>query len=234
MFETAARCIRRSSLALSAMAALLSMPSAARAEQGLAPSAPPSAPTPAQKPATPPPPATPAPANRAPTTTKTISTEGGDANGVVVLWPRVIPSATADKMDPVAVSAQARMSGLVAQTLPGRPITLRPKPERVCPQGGCAGLSIGLVLAHVENGCAAAALIGGPGRTARRIIPWAGRIELKAMQVEFRGQPESLLSLKELVPCDDLVRVMGERDAAVAEALKFAARVHASTAPKAP
>jgi len=160
----------------------------------------------------------------------TISTEGGDPNGVIILWPRVIPSATADARDPIAISAQARMSGLVARTLPGRPITLRPKPERVCPQGGCAGLSVGLLLAHVQGGCAAAALIGGPGRTPRRIIPWAGGMELKAMQFDFRGQPESLVTLKEMVKCEDLVRTMGERDAAVAQALVFAARAYAPKA----
>lgn len=219
-------------VALGALAVALSIGCGAppRADDPLAPA---ETPAPAATPATP---AAPAPTpprtdlGQPPIGPDTISTEGGDARGVVVLWPRVIPSATADKVHPIAVSAQARVSGMVAAALPGRPITLRPKPERVCPQGGCAGLSVGLLLAHVENGCAAAALIGGPGRTARRIVPWAGRMELKAMQYEFRGQPESLVTIKEMVPCADLVRTMGERDQAVAEAVKFADRAQAAKA----
>lgn len=192
----------------------------------------PTTPPPAQPPSTPPPAArpavTPGPgAIQGGIGPETISDEGGDAKGVVVLWPRVIPSATADSRDAIAISAQARMSGVVATALPGRPITLRPKPQRSCPQGGCAGLSVGLLLAHVDEGCAAAALIGGPGRSARRIIPWAGRFELKAMQYEFRGLPEEQLTIKEMVPCADLVRAMAERDGAVSEALKFAAKAHA-------
>lgn len=231
-----ARSLTTAALALAGLLTATACGTRAGAEQPR-PSAPP---PPAAAPAAPVAPAPVAPARVAPAThtasgepvtAPTISTEAGDPRGVVVLWPRVIPAATADGLDPIAIAAQARMSGLVAQTLPGRPITLRPKPQRVCPQGGCNGLSVGLLLAHVETGCAAAALIGGPGRTPRRIIPWAGRMQLKAMQSEFRGTPESNVTLQELVPCDTLVRTMGERDAAVAEALKFADKLHGTPKP---
>lgn len=219
-------------LAVALLAACGAPPRAAEPTATPAPGAsPPSAVTPAPTPTPTPEQARRQGIGQPPIGPDTISTQGGDPNGVVVLWPRVIPSANADEVHAITVSAQTRMSGLVARALPGRPITLRPKPERSCPQGGCEGLSLGLLLAHVQGGCAAVAIIGGPGRTPRRLVPWAGRTELKAMQSEFRGQPESLMTFKEMVPCEDLVRAMGERDDAIGEALKFADRAHGTTPP---
>lgn len=151
----------------------------------------------------------------------TVSTAAGAAGGIVVLWPRVIPADAADRLDPVAIDAQARLSGLVAATLPGRPIELRPKPERSCPQGGCNGLSVGVLIANVQEGCAAVALIGQPGQTPRRLIPWAGRIERKAMSVPFRDPPESQITVTEFVPCAQLGAALEKGKDAVAEAIRF-------------
>lgn len=168
----------------------------------------------------------PAPGNANPKATTvvvpTVSKGAGVEGGVVVLWPRVIPSAGADRLDPVAVDAQARLSGLVATTLPGRPIELRPKPERSCPQGGCKGLSVGVLIANVAEGCAAVALVGQPGQTPVRLIPWAGRIERKAMSVPFRDPPESQITVTEFVPCAALGDALEKGKPAVAEAIRFA------------
>lgn len=152
----------------------------------------------------------------------TVSRAAGAQGGIVVLWPRVIPSANGPKLAPVATDAQARLAGLVAQTLPGRPIELRPDPERSCPQGGCKGVSVGVLIANQQEGCAAVALVGQPGQTPRRLIPWAGRIERKAMSVAFREPPESYITVTEFTPCATLGDALEAGKPAVAEAIRFA------------
>jgi hypothetical protein len=135
----------------------------------------------------------------------TVSTSGGVKGGAVVLWPRVIPSSQADALKPIAAQLQDQMEKLVKQTLPNAPIDKRPAPQRVCPQGGCEGLGVGVLLIHNQNGCAALGLLSSPGRTIISIHPWAGEVELKQTRVEFREPPESQVIVKDFVPCDQLL-----------------------------
>lgn len=192
-----------------------------------APPTPPATPMPAEPaPVSPAPTAEPAPTRRVPTgplRPATVSKSGGDAEGVVVLWPRIIPASTAETLAPLAARAQSRMSGLVAQALPGRTINQRPAPQRSCPQAGCQGVSLGMVLGNVGQGCVAVALIGPPGQSPRQIVPWAGDVTLKAPTSPWRGQPESMFKITEFVPCKDLVTAMAAGDAAVSAALTAAA-----------
>jgi len=142
---------------------------------------------------------------------------GGDA--VVVLWPRIIPKSDAPELERAAALLQQRMRDVVARALPGHAIDVRPAPERVCPQGGCTGVNVGIVLAHSgTNGCAAVAVVSPPGRSPGQLYEWSGRVTFKSPVVPFRDPPESLLSIGDFASCATLAS-----DAQKAEAIVGAA-----------
>jgi hypothetical protein len=153
-----------------------------------------------------------------------VSKEEGQAGGVVILWPRVIPSNIAAQNAGTASSLQQHMQQIVARALPGRPVELRPSPERVCPRGGCKAPSISVLFTRNQNACVAIALISGPGETPAKMIPWAGTIVFKGGDsAPFRQPPENQITIKDYVPCDTLLTEMGKADAQVEAALRMAA-----------
>jgi hypothetical protein len=139
---------------------------------------------------------------------------------VTVLWPRIIPSAEAAAARDVAARVQARAREAVAGVIGGRPIDVRPEGERVCPQGGCPGTNLGVLLLKSGGGCAAVALVGRPGRTPARLVPWAGQVELKGSEVPFRQPPEGLVRVVDMLPCDGIVDAMAKRMPEVQAALR--------------
>src|SRR5262245_7029561 len=98
-----------------------------------------------------------------------VSTSAGEAGGVVVLWPRVmgLPENEANDL-------QEHMATLVRRVFPNRPVDVRPDPERVCPRGGCRGISLGALLVTQNGACSVVAVIGRPGEGELTLIPWAG------------------------------------------------------------
>ena len=148
-----------------------------------------------------------------------ISRSRGAEGGVVLLWPRIIPGSAAGESRALAAAVQARLRDMVEEALPGRAIDVRPDPERVCPQGGCEGLSVGALLLREDNGCAVVALIGGPGRAPTRMVPLAGRVRLHTPFVPFREPPESHVTITDFGPCssllDDFSAHRGEVEAAL-------------------
>ena len=56
---------------------------------------------------------------------------------------------------------QQKMKQLVEKALPGRPVDVRPAPERVCPKAGCDAMSINVLFTRQNNSCVAVALING-------------------------------------------------------------------------
>ena len=137
--------------------------------------------------------------------TSTISRSPGPEGGVIVLWPRIIPGSEASRTSSLAKQLQARLKKLVGDALPGRVIEKRPEPERVCPQAGCRATSVGLVLARKGQGCVAVVVLGRPGRTLRRLVPWIGKVKLKKEWIPFRKPPESFLTIEDFARCDELV-----------------------------
>src|SRR5690606_4525432 len=133
-----------------------------------------------------------------------VSTSAGEAGGVVVLWPRVVPGQDAESFASEAELVQSRLVELSSGAFEGRPMDVRPSPQRVCPQDGCAGPSIGAMVLHQSRGCAVVALLGRPGDSEVRLVPWAGQVELKQSVVPFREPPESHVTVKEMVPCESL------------------------------
>ena len=164
---------------------------------------------------------------------KEISHSKGVAGGVVVLWPRIIPASIAEENTPIAAQLQAKVKAVVEKALPGRPIDMRPKPERVCPKAGCDAMSINVLFTRTSNACVAVAIINAPGTSPTKLMPWGGTVELKSDTIQFRDMPESFVKIKDYVPCDQLVASMGAADQFIEAAIRAAASGPAPAAPPA-
>src|SRR5690606_7658048 len=153
-----------------------------------------------------------------------VSKEAGTPGGVTVLWPRIVPREIVDDNRGLASALQQQMKRIVEKHLPGRPIDLRPEPERVCPKTGCAGVSVGLLLSRQNQGCLVLALISSPGVAPTKIVPWVGKVQLRSDTVGFREWPESQIVVSDLVPCNALLVTMDAAEPAIAAALQAAAQ----------
>lgn len=147
-----------------------------------------------------------------------ISRSRGKAGGAVVLWPRVVPEAQDPSLDDLATKLQQRLEAIAHRNVSESRTVVRPKPERVCPQEGCKGVSLSVMLAHQEGGCAAVALVGAPGAEPSVMIPWAGKVVTAGTSLAFRQPPESQVTVTEFVPCGELLTRLddGAVEAAVA------------------
>jgi len=145
------------------------------------------------------------------TTDPRVSTSGGEPGGYVVLWPRIIPSAGAEALGAQAAALQERLAAMATEAAAGRPVDVRPEPERVCPRDGCAAASVGAVLLHQGGSCAVVAVTARPGRAPAHLAAWAGRVDVLAATVPFREPPEERLRVGDLVPCRDLAAALDAR-----------------------
>lgn len=133
-----------------------------------------------------------------------ISRSTGEAGGVVVLWPRILPKSEDPKVLELATRVQARLERIAGKASSN--VDRRPSPERVCPKGeGCRAASLGAVLATKGGGCAVVALIGPPGVKPVQLVPLSGTVKLDAETSPFREPPENLVVVQEFVPCDKLL-----------------------------
>ncbi len=153
-----------------------------------------------------------------------VSKSPGVAGGVTILWPRIVPRDIVDENRDLGFALQQQMRTLVEKHLPGRAIDFRPEPERVCPKTGCTGVSVGLLLSRQGQGCLVLALVSRPGVSPTRIVPWVGKVQLRADTVGFREWPESQITVADYVPCNSLLTTMDAQEAAIADALKAAAQ----------
>ncbi|WAS97187.1 hypothetical protein [Nannocystis punicea] len=163
-----------------------------------------------------------------------ISHSKGVPGGVVVLFPRIIPSAIAAENQSYGQQIQQKMKQLVEKALPGRPIDVRPSPERVCPKAGCDAMSIGVLFTRQNNSCVAVALVNAPGVSTTKLVPWGGEITLKADPIQFRDPPENFVTIKDYANCDQLVAEMGKQDSFVEAAVRAAAGSAAAGTPANP
>jgi len=159
-----------------------------------------------------------------------ISHSKGEAGGVVVLYPRIIPSSIADENSALAGQIQQHVRASVERALPGKPIDVRPKPERVCPQDGCVGMPINVLFNRNGNSCMVVALIGTPGSSPVKLMPWAGAVEFKSDTVPHRDPPENQVVIKDYVPCDAVIQAMTDNNSFVEAAISS----YAGTAAPAP
>ena len=133
-----------------------------------------------------------------------ISTDPGVPEGVVVLWPRVVPGGREAVARAAGWQVQRALSRLSTEVAPTRAMSVRPEPQRVCPRGGCAGPRIGALIIREKKACAVVATVGGPGETPLALVPWVGSVHLNAAEIPFRAPPESWVGVRDFVPCDRL------------------------------
>lgn len=151
-----------------------------------------------------------------------ISRSAGVSGGVVLLWPRVIPRSDDPQTEQDAAFVQGQLRAAIARALPGRPVDVRPNPERVCPRSGCVGVSVGAVFMHKEAGCGVVATVSKPGTEPQRLITMAGALSLTAETAPFREPPETFVTVHDFDRCVDLGPSMELRMAALEAALRDA------------
>jgi hypothetical protein len=156
-----------------------------------------------------------------------ISRSAGVAGGIVVLWPRIVLPRGAEGPDAetrqVAGSIQRRLAELAKSAAGGRPIEVRPEPERVCPKQGCNAVAVGALLARAGGGCAVVAWTSAPGPSPAELVSWAGQIQLKATTVPFREAAEKFMSVADYAPCGTVLTEPPARDSDVTAAIQRAA-----------
>lgn len=148
-----------------------------------------------------------------------ISRDVGEADGVVVLWPRVSPDGKRAVAQAAGWQVQRALVDIVGRAAPERTLSVRPQPERVCPRQGCVAPRVGALVVRHKQGCAVVATLGEPGVSPLRVVPWVGTVQLRATEVPFREPPESWVGVGDFVPCDRLATPLSEGEAAVREAL---------------
>jgi hypothetical protein len=151
-----------------------------------------------------------------------ISRSAGKPGGVVVLWPRVIPTDITDMNRRLVQEIQTQLRVVVQRTAAGKPLDVRPEPERVCRRSGCEATSVSVLFTRHGDGCAVVALVTPPGPVETTLVPWAGGVELSRTQIPFRDAPESYIKVKDLARCSELTQIMRQNDAAVEAAIRAA------------
>ena len=152
-----------------------------------------------------------------------ISRSVGKEGGAVVFWPRVIPRTEEPAITSLAGDLQKKLVELTRKALPGRDVDVRPAPERVCPRAGCTAMTVGVLLTHGGGGCTVVALVSEPGTEPQRLIPWAGLVKLAKDEVPFREYAESQVTIRDSVPCSELLAALSKREAEVVKAIAAAA-----------
>jgi hypothetical protein len=151
-----------------------------------------------------------------------ISRSPGVEGGIVILWPRMKDPALA----PIAAQIQQRLADIAKRALPGRPIDIRPSPERVCTRSGCKAIAIGAgLLQSGGEACAVIAFVSQPGPSDQIIVPWVGDMQLKAPVAAFREPPESQVQVKDYARCTTIVDGLAAREKDVEAAIKLAAGI---------
>ena len=153
-----------------------------------------------------------------------ISRSVGSEGGVVLFWPRVVPSSVRAETSALAGAVQSYLNELVAATVPSRAIDVRPEPERVCPLAGCDAMTVGVLIARHGGGCVLVALVSPPGQSAARLVPWVGNVTVNSESVPFREPPESHITISDFAACDEVVERLADAEHAIAAAIRTAAR----------
>jgi hypothetical protein len=133
-----------------------------------------------------------------------VSRSRGRSEGVVVLWPRVVPETTDPVINDLARKLQERLHASAVATVSERRVDVRPAPERVCPRSGCRGTSLTLLLGHEGGGCALLGIVGPPGQETQRLVPLVGLFQMEDPYLPFRSPPEGDVVITEFVPCDQV------------------------------
>jgi hypothetical protein len=142
---------------------------------------------------------------------------------VTILWPRIIPSADSAAQRARADVLQASLLQRLAKALPGQRAELRPEPERRCSHDRCERYTLGALLLHRGQGCAVVATIHQPHGGAVRLMPWAGKLRMKAYQIQAGERPEDFVTVEDFAPCAGLVEALAAGDADVEREIRAGA-----------
>jgi hypothetical protein len=151
-----------------------------------------------------------------------ISRSVGQQGGFVLLWPRVLPKGDAAARD-YASRLQQQLRSIVEKASPGKPVDIRPDPERSCPREGCAATGVSFVFTRDGTSCAAVALVTRPGTSPTQLVPWIGKVRLKQTSVPFREPPEPQISVDDFVECSKLAEKASASEADLIAAIRSAA-----------
>lgn len=149
-----------------------------------------------------------------------VSRSRGESGGILLLWPRVIPSVRTQELRNEAQLLQAALGKVIGSAHPGRTVDARPEPERVCPAAGCKAAAVGVVLLVNATGCAAVVQTTQPGKGPATQTPWVGDVTLKAPTVAFRQPPESYVRVSDYVPCKTIGSYLAARQAQILTAIR--------------
>jgi hypothetical protein len=147
------------------------------------------------------------------------------ADPLTVLWPRVIPHSAAEGSTEVGTQLQTRLVEMARRVFPGRELDVRPKGERSCPEKGCSGGSLGVLLIRSgDDGCAVIVLAGKPGRSGVHLTPWQGKLDLKKTDIDFRDPPESQVTIRDYARCSELQKTTAAPNADAERSLRDTAK----------
>ena len=149
-----------------------------------------------------------------------ISRSRGQAGGIVVLWPRIAPKASAGEAKDLAVNVQGRLRGIAEKIAPGK-VDMRPEPERSCPKlDGCEATAVSAVLAKNGKVCALVATVSRPGKSPQKLHAWVGNVKFKTPEVPFREPPESALLVDDFQSCDKVLDLMSGKEKEIEAAIR--------------
>jgi len=148
-----------------------------------------------------------------------VSKSRGVEDGLLLLYPRIIPSAETTAQRGPALALQARLGKLLADAYPERPLDVRPEGERVCIKTGCLAASVGVLIIVQDTQCVAVVSVTAPGVAEHALMPWAGTVSV-ALSVPFREPLESYVKIGDMVPCSQLADVTLDREERIREALE--------------
>jgi hypothetical protein len=134
----------------------------------------------------------------------------------------VIPRDNAPETREIAAALQQRLRTILERTFPGKPVDVRPEPERVCPRAGCIAFTVGVLLHRNQAGCVAIALVSGPGTSSAKLVPWGGNVRLRSNVVPFREPPETQITVTDYLRCNEFLghEQLTEREGEVIAAIR--------------
>ena len=133
-----------------------------------------------------------------------VSKSRGKRDGVVVLWPRIVPETEDPVITDLARRMQQKLVEVASASVDPKRVDVRPKPERVCPIAGCKATSLSLLLGHDGGGCALLGVVGPPEAEQQRLVQIAGRFQMEDAYLPFRAPPEGEVIVAEFVPCAEI------------------------------
>jgi hypothetical protein len=129
----------------------------------------------------------------------------GTPDGLVVLYPHVLPPSEDAEVVELASAMQRELIQVAREGSPKRGRYVRPKPESTCPSYGCNAPSLGALLLHDDGACALIGVIGSAGIDPKYLVPWVGHITVKSDEIPFEASIREQVTVHGMVPCNQVI-----------------------------